>query len=299
MTTAETAATPVRAAAAGRTGTTRPPARRTSRRWLVTVALSVVSLLFLLPFLWALLTAIKPFTVAFTYPPTWSFTPTTAAFEKLWKGTQFAFVLADTLLVAGIAMIVSLAIAAPAAYALSRYGGAVGAWLLIIALVFRALPRFAVVLPFYDIAQRLGLYDTKAMLVIALVAVNQPFTLWLLRNFFAQIPRELDEAAAVDGCGPFRAFLTVILPLSVPGLATAGIFTVLLVYQEYLIPLALTQTDAQTIAVFVASLGGRQNVASLQTLAAANVALAAPVFLLALFAQRYLVNGLTAGAVKA
>ena len=137
------------------------------------------------------------------------------------------------------------------------------------------------------------------MLVVALVAVNQPFTLWLLRNFFAQIPRELDEAALVDGCGPFRGFRTVILPLAGPGLATAGIFTLLLAYQEYLIPLALTRSDAQTIAVFVASLGSRQNAASLQVLAAANVALAAPVFLLALFAQRYLVRGLVAGAVKA
>lgn len=278
---------------------TRAVPRRRSRRWLAVAALALICLVFLLPFLWALLTAIKPFAVAFTDPPTWSFTPTARPFTQLWKGTQFAFVFLNTVLVAVVAMVVSLAVAAPAAYALSRYSGRVAAWLLVLALVFRALPRFAVVLPFYDIAQRLGVYDTDAMLMVALVAVNQPFTLWLLRNFFAQIPRELDEAALVDGCGPLRAFRSVILPLAVPGLATAGIFTVLLAYQEYLIPLALTQTDAQTIAVFVASLGSRQSAASLQILAAANVALAAPVFLLALFAQRYLVRGLTAGAVKA
>jgi multiple sugar transport system permease protein len=255
------------------------PPRARSRRWIGTLALAVICLVFLLPFLWALLTAIKPFAVAFTTPPTWSFTPTARSFTQLWRGTQFAFVFLNT--------------------ALSRYTGRVAAGLLVVALVFRALPRFAVVLPFYDIAQRLGVYDTDAMLIVALVAVNQPFTLWLLHNFFAQIPRDLDEAALVDGCGPFRAFRKIILPLAGPGLATAGIFTVLLAYQEYLIPLALTQTDAQTIAVFVASLGSRQSAASLQVLAAANVALAAPVFLLALFAQRYLVRGLTAGAVKA
>jgi multiple sugar transport system permease protein len=277
----------------------RAPSRARSHRWVVTLALAVVCVVFLLPFLWALLTAIKPFAVAFTTPPTWVFTPTARPFTQLWRGTQFAFVFLNTVVVALVAMVVSLAVAAPAAYALSRYSGRVAAWLLVVALVFRALPRFAVVLPFYDIAQRLGVYDTDAMLIVALVAVNQPFTLWLLRNFFAQIPRDLDEAALVDGCGPWRAFRRIILPLAAPGLATAGIFTVLLAYQEYLIPLALTQTDAQTIAVFVSSLGSRQSAASLQVLAAANVALAAPVFLLALFAQRYLVRGLTAGAVKA
>lgn len=290
-------ATPRAGVAAGRGA--RTPRRPRSHRWIVTVVLAVVCLVFLLPFLWAALTAIKPFAVAFTDPPTWSFTPTTRVFGQLWRGTTFAFVFLNTIVVAVVAMVVSLAVAAPAAYALSRYSGAIGGWLLILALVFRALPRFAVVLPFYDIAQRLGVYDTNAMLIVALVAVNQPFTLWLLRNFFAQIPRDLDEAALVDGCGPFRAFRTVILPLAGPGLATAGIFTLLLAYQEYLIPLALTQSDAQTIAVFVASLSSRQNAASLQVLAAANVALAVPVFLLALFAQRYLVRGLTTGAVKA
>lgn len=269
-----------------------------SRTWVVNLVLGVVAALFLLPFFWAGLTAIKPFSVALDYPPVWSFAPTGANFSRLWRGTDFAFIFLNTVVVAVAAMIVSLAMAAPAAYALARYSGRSGPWLLVLALVFRALPRFAVVLPFYNIAQALGIYDTRLMLVVALVAVNQPFTLWLLRNFFAAIPRDIDEAAMIDGCGPFRSFLRVILPLARPGLVTAGIFTLLLAYQEYLIPLALTQTNAQTIAVFVASLGTRQSAASLQLLAGANIALALPVFFLALFAQRYLVSGLTVGAVK-
>ncbi|WP_226760258.1 carbohydrate ABC transporter permease [Arthrobacter sp. SO3] len=258
----------------------------------------MISAVFSLPFLWALLTAIKPFRDAFTFPPTWNFTPTIDSFSKLYLETDFVAIFGNTVLVAVLTMVISLAIAAPAAYAMSRHSGKIGIWLLIIALVFRALPRFAVVLPFYDIAQALGVYDSPGMLIIALVAVNQPFTLWLLRNFFATIPASLDEAAQIDGCGPLRTFFRVILPLSVPGLATAGIFTLLLAYQEYLIPLALTQTNAQTISVFVSSIGAKQNVSSLQTLAACNVALAIPVVFLALFAQRYLVSGLTAGSEK-
>ncbi len=272
--------------------------RRRSPATLAVIVLIPVSILFLLPFLWAGLTAVKPFAVAFGYPPVWSFTPDGHTFRQLWRGTEFAFILTNTVVVAVASRVLSLAIAAPAAYALARYRGAGGPWLLVIALVFRALPRFAVVLPFYDIAQTLGIYDTNLMLTVALVAVNQPFTLWLLRNFFAQVPRDIDEAAMIDGCGHFRLFLRVILPLARPGLVTAGIFTLLLAYQEYLIPLALTQTNAQTMAVFVASLGTRQSVASLQLLAGANVALTLPALVLALLAQRYLVSGLTVGAVK-
>jgi multiple sugar transport system permease protein len=288
---------PAPAPAKARDRTSRRRGTRT-RAWLVGLALTVLAILFLLPFLWAALTAIKPFKDAFTYPPTWAFSPTSQVFSQLWRGTEFASIFANTIVVAVTAVVVSLVIAAPAAYGLARYSGAGGAWLLIVALVFRALPRFAVVLPFYDIAQALGVYDTQGMLIIALVAVNQPFTLWLLRNFFAQIPHDIGEAAMVDGCGPFRTFFRVILPLARPGLATAGVFTLLLAYQEYLIPLALTQNNAQTISVFAASLGNQQSSDSLQLLAACNVALALPAMLIAIFAQRYLVSGLTAGAVK-
>lgn len=276
----------------------RRPLGRRLRPWAVAAALTVISALFILPFLWALLTAIKPFHDAFTFPPTWNFTPTFNSFSKLYLETDFVAIFGNTVFVAVLTMVVSLAIAAPAAYAMSRHSGRIGAWLIIIALVFHALPRFAVVLPFYDTAQALGIYDTPGMLIVALVAVNLPFTLWLLRNFFATIPTSLDEAAQIDGCGPLRGFFHIILPLSVPGLVTAGIFTLLLAYQEYLIPLALTQTNAQTISVFVSSIGVKQDVSSLQTLAASNVALAIPVIFLALFAQRYLVSGLTAGSVK-
>jgi multiple sugar transport system permease protein len=252
----------------------------------------------LLPFVWAALTAIKPFIDAFTYPPTWSFTPTLKPFSDLWSTTDFGAVYANTLIVAAAAVVVSIILGAPAAYALARYRGSLGAWLLITALVFRAIPRFAVVLPFYNIARTLGLYDTRQMLVVALVAVNQPFTLWLLRNFFVQLPRDLEEAAVVDGCTRFQAFYRVILPLAAPGLLTSAIFTFLVAYQEYAIPVALTQTHAVTLPVFVASFATTQDVSLYQLTAAASVSLALPIILIAFFGQKYLVSGLTGGAVK-
>lgn len=280
----------------------RPPRaarRKGPNRFSVPAAVLVaVVALMLLPLGWAFFTAIKPFTAAFTSPPTWLFTPTFQPFVDLWQGTEFAAIFLNTMVVAVASVVVSLTIAAPAAYGLARYARPVSVWLLVLALVFRALPRFAVVLPFYDMARALGLYDTRTMLVVALVAINQPFTLWMLRNFFAAIPSALEDAAMVDGCTRFQAFRRVILPSVTPGLLTAGIFTLLLAYQEYLVAVALTQSEAVTLPVFVASFATTENAALYQVIAACSIALAVPIVLIALFAQRYLVAGLTGGAVK-
>lgn len=270
-------------------------------RWRSALAyggLTALSLLAIFPFVWALLTSLKPFNVAFQSPPVWNFVPQFDAYQQLWLGTNFAKIGVNTIVVALVTTLISLAVGATAAYALSRYDAPVAIVLLILALVFRALPRFAVALPFYSIAQRLGIYDTQLMLIIALVAVNQPFTIWLLRNFFAQLPRELEESAMIDGCTPFRAFRSVILPLAGPGLVTAGIFTFLLSIQEYLIPVVLTQQRATTLSVFIASFGISEDTSLYQVIAAASVLLALPIIALAFMAQKFLVSGLTGGAVK-
>jgi multiple sugar transport system permease protein len=198
---------------------------------------------------------------------------------------------------AAVSVIIALVVGAPAAYALSRYSGNVGALLLVLALVFRALPRFAVALPFYQFARQLGIYDTKLALIVALVALNQPFTIWLLRNFFREIPNELDEAAMVDGCTRFQTLRRVILPIMGPGLVTAGIFTFLFAFQEYLVAVVLTDVNSKTIPVFIATQIG-QNLPLLQQASAATVLVALPILLLAMVVQRFLVAGLTGGSVK-
>ncbi len=268
------------------------------RRAVVAVVLAVVAFVAVLPFLWAALTSLKSFKDAFVYPPRWSFTPSVQSFVYLWQNTYFLKITVNTVVVCAVTVVVSLLVAAPAAYALARVRGRLGPWILILALVFRALPRFAFTLPFYDAARAVGLYDTDTALVIALVAVNQPFSLWLLHNFFRDVPEQLDEAALVDGCTRLGVFARIIVPLSVPGLFTAGIFTFLLAYQEYLIPIALTQTRAQTLSVFVASFSSAQDFGQYQAIAACGAILTVPAVLLALLAQRFLVAGLTTGAVR-
>jgi multiple sugar transport system permease protein len=271
---------------------------RSSRTGVIAaVLLTVVCLLMVFPFLWAALSSVKPTDVAFANPPVFSFRPTFQPYVDLWQTTDFYLYLINTLVVAVISTLVALLIGIPCAYALSRYTGVASIVLLVLALVFRALPRFAVVLPMYDISQTLGIYDTTYAMAGALIVINQPFTIWLLRNFFAEIPAELDEAAMVDGCTRFGVLRRIMIPLMGPGILTAGIFVFLFAFQEYLTAAVLTDTTSKTVPVFIATQLG-QNLPLLQQASAATVLLTLPVIGIALVAQKYLVAGLASGAVK-
>lgn len=271
------------------------------RRRIVSVTgllLGILCFLMLSPFVWMMLSVTKPTDVAFANPPVLSgYEPTLKAFVDLWETTYFSDYLINTLAVAVISTLLALIIGIPAAYALSRYPSYISALLLVLALIFRALPRFAVVLPMYDISRALGIYDTQFALAIALVAINQPFTIWLLRNFFAEIPRELDEAAMIDGCTRIGMLRRVMIPLMGPGILTAGIFVFLFAFQEYLTALVLTDTSSKTVPVFIATQLG-QTLPMLQQAGAASMLLTIPVVLIAFIAQKYLVAGLSDGAVK-
>ena len=249
------------------------------------------------PVLWTAMSVSKPTDVAFLDPPVFRWSPTFDAFVGLWQTTNFYQYLVNTTVVALISTVAALVIGLPAAYALSRAPGWVSAGLLILALVFRALPRFSVVLPMYDISRSLGIYDTNIAVAAALVAINQPFSIWLLRNFFAEIPDTLDEAAMLDGCSRFQILRRIMIPLMGPGILTAGIFIFLFAFQEYLTALILTDVEARTVPVFIATQLG-QTLPMLQQAGAAAMLLTLPVVAFAFIAQKYLVAGLNAGSVK-
>lgn len=271
----------------------RPTGKRTSA-----VLLILLALVMLAPFVWTGLSVTKPTDVAFSNPPVVSgYTPTLQAFQNLWETTYFARYLGNTAIVALISTVIALVIGIPAAYALSRFPGWVSAVLLLLALIFRSLPRFSVVLPMYEISRSLGIYDTNFALAAALVAINQPFTIWLLRNFFADIPKELDEAAMIDGCTRVSLLWRIMIPLMRPGILTAGVFVFLFAFQEYLTALVLTDTTSKTVPVFITTQLG-QTLPMLQQAGAAAMLLTLPVIGIAFVAQKYLVAGLSDGSVK-
>ena len=268
-----------------------------SRKFFVGGLLFLICWAMITPVLWTAMSVSKPTDVAFLDPPVFRWSPTFDAFVGLWQTTNFYQYLVNTTVVALISTVAALVIGLPAAYALSRAPGWVSAGLLILALVFRALPRFSVVLPMYDISRSLGIYDTNIAVAAALVAINQPFSIWLLRNFFAEIPDTLDEAAMLDGCSRFQILRRIMIPLMGPGILTAGIFIFLFAFQEYLTALILTDVEARTVPVFIATQLG-QTLPMLQQAGAAAMLLTLPVVAFAFIAQKYLVAGLNAGSVK-
>ncbi|TQL70829.1 multiple sugar transport system permease protein [Nocardioides albertanoniae] len=269
----------------------------TSKKVFIGSLLLVVCLMMLSPVLWTAITVSKPTNVAFLNPPTFTWDPSFRAFVDLWETTTFHQYLLNTIVVAVISTVLALVLGIPAAYALSRCPGWVAAGLLILALVFRALPRFSVLLPMYEISKQIGIYDTNLAVALALVAINQPFSIWLLRNFFAAIPRSLDDAAMLDGCSQFQVLRKVMVPLMGPGIITAGLFIFLFAFQEYLTALILSDVNAGTVPVFISTQLG-QTLPLLQQAGAAAMLLTFPVIAFAFVAQKYLVAGLNAGSVK-
>lgn len=210
---------------------------------------------------------------------------------------EFYDYLINSIIVTTGTLVVSIAIGCLAGYGLARYRGHLGVVILVAALAFRSLPWMAFVLPFYYMGQASGLYDTHILLIITLVAVNQPFTIWMLRSFFMEIPGEIEEAAMIDGASRIEAFWRVIIPIMWPGIITTALFTLLLAYNNFLLPRILTQTN-WTLPVGIAQFTGGEDPGYITLAAAGSVSIVVPIIIIIIVFQRHLIKGLAFGAVK-
>ena len=213
--------------------------------------------------------------------------------ESFWKNAI------NTMIIVLCVVTVSLTLGTLCGYALARSDRNYAFWLLIVALVFRAMPHITLVsgylLPFFE----WNIWGISPTTIIVLVAINQPFTVWMLHSFFLSIPRDLDESAMVDGCTHFQAFRIVIMPLMWPGVITTGLFSFLLAYNDFAITALLLSQDNLTMVPKIASfLGTVQTEGNVMFAVASVVSATVPLFLLVMFFQRYIISGLTAGAVK-
>ncbi len=237
---------------------------------------------------------------------------TTEHYQAVWIDRNFTRNFGNSMLVTAGVVMISLTIGTLAGYGLARSGTDLAFWLLIIALIFRALPHSVLVAGYLPVFIKsaeilrpiLGdaaptLYGEPWAVIVVLVSINQPFTIWMLRSFFHNIPAELDEAARVDGCSHFQAFRRVIMPVMWPGVITAGLFSFLLAYNDFLVTSLLLDGQNMTMVPAIAGMFNRETTASdeVQAIAAA-VSITAPLFVLVLVFQRQIVSGLTAGAVK-
>ncbi len=245
-------------------------------------------------------------------------------YRAVWIGHGFWHNFVNSMTVTAGVVTISLSVGTLAGYALSRVQSSLGLWLLLIALVFRALPHSVLVtgflpifigshdmlMPLWDspwLGQLLhlfadeppSLYGKPWAVIAVLVSINQPFTIWLLRSFFRNVPTELDEAARVDGCSHLEAFWRVIVPVMWPGVITAGLFSFLLAYNDYLVCALLLDAQSQTMVPAITQYFNRETTSTDQIEAvAAAVSITAPLFVLVMAFQRQIVSGLTAGAVK-
>ncbi|WGH78855.1 carbohydrate ABC transporter permease [Jannaschia ovalis] len=237
---------------------------------------------------------------------------TTQHYEAVWVENAFYENFQNSLIVTFGVVSVSLTVGTLAGYGLARSGSTLAFWILIVALVFRALPHSVLVagyLPvFINSAEILRpilgenaptLYGQPLAVIAVLVSINQPFTIWMLRSFFQNIPVDLDESARVDGCTHFQAFRWVIMPVMWPGVITTGLFSFLLAYNDFLVTSLLLDASNQTMVPAIAGYFNRETTTTDQVEAvAAAVSITAPLFLLVMIFQRQIVSGLTAGAVK-
>ena len=224
---------------------------------------------------------------------------TGAGYEGAWIEREFWRAGLNTMIVVVFTVIISLTFGTLGGYALARSGYRYAFWLLMLALIFRAMPHITLVsgylLPFFQ----WNLWGHLPTAIIVLVAINQPFTLWMLHSFFLNIPKDLDESAMVDGCTRFQAFRHVIVPVMWPGVITTGLFSFLLAYNDFAVTATLLSQQNQTMVPQIAGfLGSTFEEGKVMYAVAAVVSATAPLFVLILFFQRQIVSGLTAGAVK-
>jgi len=251
----------------------------------------------LTPVVWGFMTSIKQPVDAFAVPPRFVFTPTTEFHWQVWIEKGFWHFLLNSAVISVGTVIISVSIGTMAAYGLSRLSGGASRGVLFGLLAMRMFPHILLAIPFFVLARILGLVNTYPAMILALVAINQPFTIWLMRGFFVDVPHELYESAEIDGCTAWQVFARIALPIVRPGLWVTALFSLLLAYNEFLFALVLTGPDTKTLPVAIAEYGGEDlNYWSLSAAAAVGIMLPIVIFMMAL--QRHLVRGLALGAVK-
>jgi multiple sugar transport system permease protein len=274
---------------------------------LLTLALLALVVWTVFPFAWILLTSLKQPLDIIAAPPTLVFTPTTDNYAAIFIGKQkglysstrpdFPLFFLNSIIISCGAVLLSFLAGVPASYALARYQFRFKEQIAFLFMSFRFAPFIAFLIPLYILYQRLGLYNTYSGLILAYQIISLPFTVWMLRSFFMEVPIEVVEAAKIDGCSWWGVLTRVILPLSTPGIAVTLILGFMFCWNAFNYPLMLA--GRQTFPVTV---GAIQFISYEQVLwgqmAAASLVAVVPQLILSLFVQKYIVRGLTMGAIR-
>jgi len=253
----------------------------------------------LFPILWVLSTSFTPDHLIFVQPPQWI--PETITFHhynEVIRNPEILRYFMNSFITAITSTVVGLIIGILGAYGFSRYKFPGRKTLLISVMLTRLLPRVALIVPFLVTLRNLGLYNTRAGLVLVFLVITMPLSLWLLKGFFDSIPYEIEEAAVVDGCSPLGILLRIDLPMILPAIASVGMFIFITAWNEFLFSLTMTQGRAlRAISVGLAFFIDDQFV-QWGALMAASVLMSIPAIVIFTLFSRFLIKGLSEGAVK-
>ena len=258
----------------------------------------ILTVFWLFPYIYVVCCSFKPGSEVIAVPP--KFFPTAFSIENflgLFERMDAAQFFINSLTAAVVSTVIALILGSLAAYAIQRSGAKLSVFLVVLVLCLKMIPTSSIVVPIYELICKLGLYDTRTALIIVYAAINMPFVMWTMLSFYEGIPTTLDEAAYVDGASSFQTFKNIILPICTPGLATAFIFTLFLAWNDFLVALLLTSTNAKTFTVGLAGFLSAFNL-DLGPMCAGAFVFSFPVMIISLAAQKYIVSGMTAGAVK-
>jgi multiple sugar transport system permease protein len=252
----------------------------------------------LFPFLWQLITSLKPEYELTRIPPFLPENPTIIHYISVFKGHPFFRIIMNSLIVAAFTTILSLIIGGFCSFGLAKLRVRYNVFILGFVLSVSMFPPIATVSPLFIIIRALGLRDTVWALIITYTTFSLPLSIWILTNFFKEVPDEIYRASRVDGCSPFQAFYKIILPLSAPGIFTTAILVFIFSWNEFLFALTFTSTPAsRTIPVGIALFPGLHEI-PWGDIAAASIIVTVPLVILVLAFQKRIIEGLTAGAIK-
>jgi multiple sugar transport system permease protein len=273
--------------------------RTTQHGWslLLKIAAILIIAVWLFPVYWIVLTSLKPLGEINRSIPTFFFIPNLDNYWDLFSQFRFAGVLFNTLIIAIASCSIVLMIGLPAAYSLARLKTPGEKHIALWILSLRFVPPIVVGIPLYLQWQSLNLLDTQFGLIIVYVSFNLPFAIWLLRGFLSDLPFELEEAALLDGLTRTQIIRRIVIPISLPGIASTAIFTFVFTWNEYLMALLLTSVKAVTVPVTISKFVQPYTILW-GDLSAAVVIQLVPMLLVVFLLQRHIVRGLTLGAVK-
>lgn len=258
------------------------------------IMIVVVVIVFVLPLLWMVLSSFKSNVAIQDAAHPFSFTPIISNYQNVFQNDAYLKFVFNSFWIAFLAVVISLAIGTPAAYAMSRFNMQKSA---LVVLLARIIPGISLLVPWYYVFANLGWVGGYSVMVLSHMFILIPVSLYIMMSFFDSLPLELEEAALVDGLTPIGAFARILLPLSVPGLATAGILSFIFSWNNFMFALVLTGANTKTLPVAVFDFVSYASI-DWGAIMAASIVMTIPIMIVALFAQKFIVSGLTAGATK-